>query len=336
MAGTNIIQAASVSPQVLVSQQLPAAEASLYTTPAGSSAKISHGTLCNVSGTMPAPSGLAAGTLATQSGIVAPTLGTPTTATTGGTLAAATYYYVATTLTAFGETAKSAEVSQVTTGTTSTVSLSWTAITGSTGTKIYRGTAAGGENVLVATLAGSATSWTDTGGAGSAATPPAAATSGTFYWKVSAKNSAGETLASNEVSATVAGNQSVPLSWASVPGAVSYNVFRGTSAGGENILVANVTGLSYTDLGNTGTTQSPLTTQTTATACLVYVSVLKAGNVAGDNTHRVISSYSLAAGDTLSLQNYLSGAMLGPGDYVAAWAQYAGAVTMILTGTVHA
>jgi hypothetical protein len=336
MTGTNIIQAASVSPQVLVSQQLPASEDAIYTTPTGSSAKVASGTLCNVTGTMPAPTGLAVGTVAAQANITAPALAGPTTATTGGTLAAATYYYVATTTTAFGETAKSAEVSQATTGTTSTITLSWSAVTGSTGTKIYRGTAAAGENVLVATLAGDATSWTDTGDAGTTATPPDAATSGTFYWKVTAKNAAGETLASNEVSATVAANQSAPLSWSAVTGATGYNVYRGTAAGAENVLVASVTGATYSDLGNTGTAHSPVTTQTTATACLVYVSVLKAGNVAGDNTHRVISSYSLAAGDTLSLQNYLSGAMLGPGDYVAAWAQYAGAVTMILTGTVHA
>ncbi|GGH93724.1 hypothetical protein ACFFGR_09135 [Arthrobacter liuii] len=333
MTGTNVITASSISPQVLVSQQLGTTEAALYTVPAGSSAKISHGVLCNVTGTMPAPA-LTLGALATQSNIVAPTLAAPTTSTTGGTLAAATYYYVATTTTAFGETAKSAEVSQVTTGTTSTVTLSWAAITGSTGTKIYRGTAAGAENVLVATVTG--TSWTDTGAAGTTATPPTAATSSAVFWKVSAKNTAGETLPSSEVTATVAGNQSAPLSWGAVTGAVSYNVFRGTSAGNENILVANVTGTSYSDLGNVGTSQSPVTTQTTATSVLVYLSVLASGQTLGGNTHRVINAYNLAANDTLSLANYIANASLGPGDLIAGYAQYGGAVTAIITGTVHA
>lgn len=230
MAGTNIIAAASISPQVLVSQQLGTAEAAVYTVPASSSTKVAHGVLCNVTGTMPAP---------------ALTLGA--TSTTGGTLAA-----------------------------------------------------------------------------------------GTYFWKVSALNSAGETLGSNEVTATTTGTtSSQPLSWTAVPGAVSYNVYRGTTAGGENVKY-NTTTTTFTDTGAAGATQSPVTIQTTGTAVTVTLSILKSGEALGTNTHQVINKYSLAVNDTLPLQNYVGGAFLGPGDFIAGSAQYAGAVTMILTGTVHA
>jgi hypothetical protein len=75
---------------------------------------------------------------------------------------------------------------------------------------------------------------------------------------------------------------------------------------------------------------------TTATAVIVYLSVIKAGGTLGDGTHRVISGYSLAANDTLSLKDYLAGAMLGPGDAIAAYASATAAVDLVVTGTVHA
>lgn len=100
-----------------------------------------------------------------------PVLNAPSTATTGGTLAAATYYYKITALNAAGETIASNEVSQVTTGTTSTVTLTWAAISGATGYRVYRGTAAGLENAYYAP--GNVTTFTDTGAASTAGSPPA-------------------------------------------------------------------------------------------------------------------------------------------------------------------
>ena len=79
---------------------------------------------------------------------------TAATATTGGTLAAATYYYkVSAVIARQGEILPSAEVSQATTGSTSTVTLSFTAPTGQDGLgtqlyKVWRGTSAGGETFL--------------------------------------------------------------------------------------------------------------------------------------------------------------------------------------------
>lgn len=72
-----------------------------------------------------------------------PVQSAPSTATTGGTLAAGTYRYYVTAINAVGETTVSNEVSQITTGATSTVTLNWAAIPGSTGFRVYR-TAAGG------------------------------------------------------------------------------------------------------------------------------------------------------------------------------------------------
>jgi hypothetical protein len=101
----------------------------------------------------------------------------------GGTLAAGTYYYVLTATNFSGETTVSAEVSAVLTGSTSSVVLTWSAVAGVGGiggaVKIYRGTVSGSENRLIATVT-SGTTFTDTGGAGVAATPPVANTAATF------------------------------------------------------------------------------------------------------------------------------------------------------------
>lgn len=94
-------------------------------------------------------------------GLATPVAVTPTTATTGGTLAAATYYYKVTALNATGETPGSNQVSKVTTGSTSTTTTTWGAITGATGYKIYRSTSSGAEHYLA--TVGAVTTYTDTG-----------------------------------------------------------------------------------------------------------------------------------------------------------------------------
>lgn len=116
---------------------------------------------------------------AAAASVASPVLSTPTTATTGGTLAAATYYYKATYTNASGETVGSNEISQVTTGTTATVTFTiGAAPTGATGTKIYRSTTAGTE-VLLDTLATTPTTYTDNGSkTPGTATVPATGTTG--------------------------------------------------------------------------------------------------------------------------------------------------------------
>ncbi|MER6778493.1 MULTISPECIES: hypothetical protein [unclassified Streptomyces] len=79
---------------------------------------------------------------------------TTATATSGGTLAAATYYYqIAPVIARQGEIVPSVEVSQTTTGSTSTVTLSFSTPTGLDGSqpnlyKVYRATATGAETFL--------------------------------------------------------------------------------------------------------------------------------------------------------------------------------------------
>ena len=75
---------------------------------------------------------------------------------------------------------------------------------------------------------------------------------------------------------------------------------------------------------------------TTASAVTVYLSLVKAGGTVGDGTHRVISGYSLAANDTLSLKDYIGAAELGPGDIIAAYCSAGSAVDIVVTGTVYA
>lgn len=59
----------------------------------------------------------------------------------------------------------------------------------------------------------------------------------TYYWVVTAIDGAGgETVISNEVSATVSGGETADLTWNVVPNAFGYNVYRGTTPGGEVLL----------------------------------------------------------------------------------------------------
>jgi|HubBroStandDraft_6_1064221.scaffolds.fasta_scaffold01031_8 hypothetical protein len=108
-----------------------------------------------------------------------PAQNAPSTSTTGGTLAAATYFYVITALTAAGETTKSNEQSITTSGATSSNTLTWAAVSGATGYRLYRGTATGAENVHYAV--GAVTTFTDTGAAGTAGTPPVSNTAEVAY-----------------------------------------------------------------------------------------------------------------------------------------------------------
>jgi hypothetical protein len=93
----------------------------------------------------------------------------------------------------------------------------------------------------------------------------------TYYYKAAAVNSAGTSVLSAEASATpepaapaaptgltaTAGNASVALVWTASSGASSYNVYRGTTSGGESAtaIATGITSPSYSDTGLTnGTT----------------------------------------------------------------------------------
>jgi len=73
------------------------------------------------------------------------------TSTTGGTLAAATYSYRVSAVVDGIETLASTAKTQITTGTTSTVTVTWVAVPGATSHKVYGRT--GGSELLMATVA---------------------------------------------------------------------------------------------------------------------------------------------------------------------------------------
>src|SRR5262249_59502957 len=79
---------------------------------------------------------------------------------------------------------------------------------------------------------------TATGAAGGTLTASQA-----YFYEVTATNAQGEFGPSNEATATpTAGNQTNNLSGAAVSGATGYNVYRGTSSGGENVLIGQPVG----------------------------------------------------------------------------------------------
>lgn len=102
------------------------------------------------------------------------------TVTSGGSLVdTTTYYWVITATNANGETVVSNEQSRTVAAPNQTAVLSWAQVSGATGYKIYRSTAAGtyGATSLVTTIAsGSTLTYNDTGAALSAGTPPGVST----------------------------------------------------------------------------------------------------------------------------------------------------------------
>lgn len=93
----------------------------------------------------------------------APTLATISTSTTGGTIAAGTYYYNLTCYNLAGETTASNQLTIITTGTTSTITIGWNSIGGAAGYYVYRGTSATGPFTKIKVPVAGITSWTDTG-----------------------------------------------------------------------------------------------------------------------------------------------------------------------------
>lgn len=77
---------------------------------------------------------------------------------------------------------------------------------------------------------------------------------------------------------------------------------------------------------------------TSGSAVTVSVSLVNSGGAAG-TTNRVLSGFSLAAGDTISQEDVLAslkGAMLGEGQFISVLAGTNAVVVPVLTGTVTA
>ena len=135
-----------------------------------------------------------------------------------------------------GATAPGAPTGLLATAGNAEVSLTWNSSSGATGYYVQRATVNGGPYVQIAVPA--ANSYTNTG-----------LTNGTtYYYVVSAFNSAGQSAISGQASATPAapamppaapaglratgGNAQVNLTWSASTGATSYHVKRATTSGG--------------------------------------------------------------------------------------------------------
>lgn len=171
-------------------------------------------------------------------------------ATDTGLVNGTTYYYVVSAVNASGESGNSREASaqpltppsapatlKAVAG-NAQVALTWSAVPGATSYNLYR--SAGSYSYPVLYQQGvTASTYTDTG-----------LSNGTQYvYKVAAVNAAGEGAQSNQVSATPGGTPpsaptglvartssyggQVSLTWNSVSGATSYNIYRSTTPGGE-------------------------------------------------------------------------------------------------------
>ena len=125
--------------------------------------------------------------------------------------------------------------------------LTWNAVSGATSYKVYRATSQKGTYSLLGTV--TATSYTNTG----------AKAGTTYYYKVKAVNSAGESAYSNVVSGKTTvttltmGHSSTSgkpqLTWKAVSGAASYKVYRATTKNGAYTVINTTKALTYTNVG---------------------------------------------------------------------------------------
>jgi fibronectin type 3 domain-containing protein len=227
-----------------------------------------------------------------------------------GLAAGTTYYYVVTAVNSAGESAASTVASAATassapvpaapaapvgvtaTGGTNQVTLSWSAVSGATSYNVYYSTVSG-----VTTSNG-----TKISNAVSPSVLASLAAGTTYYYVVTAVNSAGESVASTQVSAitlsatpaptapaaptgvtATGGTTQVSVSWSAVSGATSYNIYYSTTSG---VTKANGTKIA-------GVT-SPYV-QAGLTAGTTYYYIVTAVNSAGESAASAQASAATSA-----------------------------------------
>lgn len=186
-------------------------------------------------------------------------------------------------------TAPAAPIALTATAGNAQISLSWTASSGATSYNVKRATTSGGPYTTIATNV-TGTSYVNT-----------ALTNGTtYYYVVSAVNTAGESGNGAQASATptagvstpaapanviaTAGNAQVSLSWTATSGATSYNVKRATTSGGPYTTVA--TAVTATNYVNTALTNGT-----------AYYYVVSAVNAAGESANSTQVNATPVAGN---------------------------------------
>lgn len=219
-----------------------------------------------------------------------------------------TYYYIVTAMNNVGESAPSVQVAATTltpapaptapsapTGVTAVggskqVSISWSAVSGATSYNLYRSTTSGVTPSNGTRISGVTSPYVNTGLSDGTA----------YYYVVTAVNSVGESAASSEASATTnpppptvtaaptgvtatGGAQQVSVSWSSVTGALSYNLYWSTTSG---VTVANGTEIAG---ASSPYVQTGLADSTT------YYYIVTAVNIAGESPASAQASATTAA-----------------------------------------
>lgn len=182
--------------------------------------------------------------------------------TNTGLLSSTTYYYKVSAYNSSGEDSLSPCVSATTVITdvpivsatatsSSSITVSWSSVSGALGYYVYRDTSPDGTYSKVGTVSSASTSYTNTG----------LLSGTTYYYKVSAYNSTGEGSLSPYAFATTPLNppsgvyakaeskSGITVSWSSVSQATGYNVYRSTSANGPYNVVGTTSSTSYTNTG---------------------------------------------------------------------------------------
>jgi fibronectin type 3 domain-containing protein len=217
----------------------------------------------------------------------------------------------------------------------SSISVSWSSVSGATSYRVYRSTSASGVYTEIGALIGLiGTSYTDSSGL---------SPNTTYYYKVSAVNSAGEGSQSTYTSATTSsssgGNEekdyapsapngveagaqsssSISVSWSSVSGATSYRVYRSTSASGAYTEIGSLIGTSYTD-------SSGLSPNTT------YYYKVSAVNSAGEGSQSTYTSATTSsnAPSAPSAPTGLSAYALSSSDISLSWNPVSGATSYLI------
>jgi subtilase family serine protease len=176
----------------------------------------------------------------------------------------ATYYFTVKAVNAAGSSAASNEASATLPPAAPTslkaassgggvVALSWTGSTGASSYEVYQGTASGAEGATAVKSGVTGTSTTISG----------LKTGTTYYFTVDAVGATGTSAQSAETSVTVTAAPAAPtgvvarpgsttgslfVAWGLVTGITHYNVYLGTTAGGESSTVAATTGSSNTTI----------------------------------------------------------------------------------------
>jgi len=207
--------------------------------------------------------------------------------THGGSLGSTTYGYKITATNIHGETTGSVEgVSKFGFSVLSGVNwniVSWSAVPGAEGYKVYRTKGGGTPPQMIATLASTTLVLNDIGQPGDYGPPPSTNTTGsspgitTYGYRVTAVLGLGETAASPE-GLTLIGKSPLTsidytiVTWTKVTNAKGYKVYRTTGGPSVPRLIAELSGgdtLSVRDTGQEGESVNPPTTNTTGTSAIL-------------------------------------------------------------------